>query len=140
MGRKRLDADGGIMTLLHTKGYFEVLESVKKRAKDKAKILARAPILVTAEEAIRLLARRSVVQVTLACEEAAPDSMFEDVEEDELQLTFAEDFLHHYRFELELVRSEKASEKENNHRPDDPLGPWAAHHDSGCDDCEAAKC
>lgn len=25
--------------------------------------------------------------------------------------------------------------KTANHRPDDPLGPWAAHHDSGCREC-----
>jgi hypothetical protein len=99
------------MTLTHTKGYQDVLEAVKERAKKKAKAFGRSLVTVSAEEVIRRLGSLTDAQVTLAHGDAEVVQLSQD-ELSELHLLFAEDFLHHYRYELEQVRQERASTEE----------------------------
>jgi len=92
------------MSLLHTKGYQDVLEAVKERAM----AFARARSTVAAEDIIRRLGSAVVAQVTLAHDDAeVPGCPFTPDELSDLYLTFADDVLHHYRHALEQGRSEK---------------------------------
>lgn len=102
------------MTLLHTKGYAEVWESVKMRAQKKAAQMARMPVTIEFTALLRKLPNIAVTQVTLACndvnEEMAGSLTVE--EDEELTAVFAEDFVHHYRFELDQIRSERVAAEE----------------------------
>lgn len=99
------------MTLSHTAGYSDVLEAVRERAKKKAVAMARMEVIIHPSRVlVELLAitRRAVIEA----HGRLPLCNFTDDESNELYLTFAEDFLHHYRDELEQVRSERASAEE----------------------------
>jgi hypothetical protein len=92
------------VTLLHTKGYSEVLESVKMRARKKARQFdSRNGVTV----ALGRLDGMATVAVELAREFDDRVVKLTPEETDELLLTFAEDFLHHYRYELDQIRSEQ---------------------------------
>jgi hypothetical protein len=124
------------MTLLHTKGYSEVLESVKMRAQKKAGQLARMPVTIEFTASLRKLPNIAVTQLTLACddvnEEMAGSLMVE--EDEELMAVFAEDFIHHYRFELDQIRSERVSEQESQPAPQ-TFGRCIKHRNPTCEEC-----
>lgn len=138
------------MTLLHTAGYFEVLESVKKRAEKRAKDMARMAVSVEFMTLLKKLPRIAHTQVTLAGDAVDGDGggSFTIEEDDELYSIFTEEFLHHYRFELEQMRSEKMAEEERaamcsvtcgarNERPCD-VAHLSGHHETQTHRC--AEC
>jgi hypothetical protein len=123
--------------LIHTKGYFEVLESVKKRAEKKAKAMARMAVKVNESSVLMALASSADKQLVEALHDAmfSPPLALTAEEMTDLRLLFAEDFLHHYGFELELVRSEKVREHEEQPAPP-TFGRCIKHRNPTCEECE----
>jgi hypothetical protein len=96
------------MTLLHTKGYSGVLESVKMRAQNGATDMARIGVVISPRavlEALPNITRRELAGAVAA----TPADELPSEEYADIALIFAEDFIHHYRYELEQVRSERAA-------------------------------
>jgi hypothetical protein len=71
-------------------------------------------VVVTAGTIMRELWQMCATQVLLAADQVEADhpgfsyNAFTDEECETIHLTFAEDFLHHYRYELEQVRRGRA--------------------------------
>jgi hypothetical protein len=102
------------VTLLHTKGYSDILEVVKSRAKKLAVAMARMDFTVTWGTILKQLYSMTLAQVMRAADDVDSVALasLTDEEEEAILLTFAADFLAGYRHELEQVRIEKQAKIE----------------------------